>query len=50
VVNSGDYNGDSNADLLWRDNAGTLVLWELDGPTILANSAIGTVPTHWQIV
>ena len=40
----------STSDILWRDDAGTIALWEMDGPTIVDNSAVNTIPTNWHIV
>jgi hypothetical protein len=50
VVNSGDYNGDGNADLLWRDDSGLVSLWEMDGPTVLSQTNVATIPAYWHIV
>jgi CSLREA domain-containing protein len=50
VIDSGDYNGDGNADILWQDDAGTVSLWEMNGPNALAMTNVATVPAWWQIV
>jgi hypothetical protein len=47
-VNSGDYNGDGNADLLWRDGT-NVSLWEMDGPNILSDTHLATIPLYWHI-
>ena len=47
-----DFNGDGKSDILLRNGlAGQNVLWEMDGPTILAESTFGRdVPdVSWQI-
>jgi hypothetical protein len=28
----------------------TVVMWEMEGPTILANTFVNTIPTTWEIV
>ena len=38
------------SNILWRDDAGTVVLWEMNGPTIVDNTAVNTIPTSWHIV
>jgi hypothetical protein len=48
VVESGDYNGDSNADILWRESSGRVALWEMDGTAVLDNSLIANLPPNWQ--
>jgi len=50
IADVGDYTGDLNHDILWRDEAGTIVMWEMDGPTIVDNTAVNTIPTDWHIV
>jgi hypothetical protein len=49
VVGTGDFNRDEHFDILWRDNAGTVVLWEMDGPDRTSNTSLGTLPRHWDI-
>ena len=36
--------------ILWRDDSGTVTLWEMNGPVVVDDSAVNTIPTHWQIV
>jgi hypothetical protein len=48
-VASGDFNGDGRSDILWRDDAGVTVLREMDGPTIIGNSSLGTAPTSQHV-
>jgi VCBS repeat-containing protein len=45
-----DFNGDFRSDILWRDGAGTVALWEMNGVDILSSQAIATISTSWQIV
>ena len=40
VVGAGDFNGDGNADLLWRNTNGELVSWMMDGSAISASADI----------
>ncbi len=34
VAGIGDFNGDGNADILWRNSNGSLAMWLMDGSTI----------------
>ncbi len=34
VVEIGDFNGDSNSDILWRNDNGTMAEWLMNGTTI----------------
>jgi hypothetical protein len=38
------------SDILWRDDAGTVVLWEMNGPAIVAASVVNTIPNDLSIV
>jgi hypothetical protein len=31
VVGTGDFNGDSNSDILWRDTSGNTSIWFMNG-------------------
>jgi hypothetical protein len=44
------HTGGLDHDILRREAAGTIVLWEMNRPTIVDNSAVNTIPTRWQIV
>jgi hypothetical protein len=35
VVGTGDFNGDGMSDILWSDQAGDYVIWEMNGTQIL---------------
>jgi hypothetical protein len=54
VVNVGDFNGDGNVDLLFRDsNSGTVAIWFLNSSgTVQSTATVGVVPTSsgWTIV
>jgi hypothetical protein len=49
IEDTGDFNGDGRADILWRDEAGRVVLWQMDGPTIVDNALVADVATTSQI-
>jgi hypothetical protein len=50
IVGIGDFNGDSHADLLWRDNTGIVAIWEMNGTQILnpTSAAVANVP-GWSV-
>ncbi|HKM88556.1 MAG TPA: VCBS repeat-containing protein, partial [Xanthobacteraceae bacterium] len=52
IVGTGDFNGDGKTDILWRDTAGDVAIWEMNGTTILNPTAtyVATVSTAWSIV
>ena len=37
VVATGDFNGDGDADILWRNTNGTLQEWQMNGSTIVSS-------------
>jgi FG-GAP-like repeat len=51
VGNSSDFDGDGDADLLWRNaSTGELLLWEMNGMERLRDFQLGTVSDrNWQI-
>ena len=52
VADNGDYNGDGNADILWRnDTTGQNWEYQMSGSTIINSVGINTVSgAQWQIV
>ncbi|NOT56512.1 MAG: hypothetical protein HOP18_18085 [Deltaproteobacteria bacterium] len=46
----GDYNNDGRGDLLFRDPAGALTAWYLNGTSAPQSVSFGTLPTGWTIV
>jgi Ca2+-binding RTX toxin-like protein len=49
IAGTGDYNGDSKADILWRHTNGTAYIWNMDGFALLGEGAIRQVDNGWQI-
>jgi hypothetical protein len=53
VAGNGDYNGDGNADILWRDEVtGQNHMYLMDGPTVSSSVSVTTVPNPgvWKVV
>jgi hypothetical protein len=54
VVEIGDFNGDSNADILWRNNDGALAEWLMNGNAIgqsltpTSNGAMVSPEASWS--
>ena len=40
VAATGDFSGDGKADILWRQNGGSLVLWSMNGSTIASSDSL----------
>ena len=52
IQQTGDFNGDGKADILWRDSVGDTSVWLSTpgaGYTGLAPKDLGAVPTSWTI-
>jgi Ca2+-binding RTX toxin-like protein len=43
-----DFDGDTKSDLLWRNNDGSIAMWQMNGSSATATS-IGALPTGWSI-
>ena len=44
-----DFGGDFHSDILWRDDAGVVALWQMDGVNVLTNTGVGTLPVGAEI-
>ena len=51
LAGSGDFNGDGNQDILWRDmENGDFYAWLMDGTSVAATEPIGSIPiSDWHI-
>jgi Ca2+-binding RTX toxin-like protein len=49
IAGTGDYNGDSKADILWQRTDGTAYVWNMDGLALIGEGAIRQVNNSWQI-
>ena len=56
IAGIGDFNGDGNADVLWRNSSGVLAEWQMDGTAIAASGfltsqgAVVAPDASWHIV
>jgi uncharacterized delta-60 repeat protein len=51
IVGSGDFTGDSEADLLWRNSiSGDVSVWSLGGTKVQSFIPAGSVPTEWVLL
>ena len=49
MVGTGDFNGDGNADIVWRNSAGDVAIWLMHGAAIGTAGGLGNVPMSWSI-
>jgi hypothetical protein len=56
VVGIGDFDGPldgigyrNQGDLLWRNTAGDVVLWTMEGGTVKYSTSLGNVPNNWGV-
>jgi len=45
-----DFDGNGKADVLWRDTAGNVAVWLMNGPAVASNTFITNVPMAWTPV
>jgi Ca2+-binding RTX toxin-like protein len=45
----GNYDGDSHGDLLWRNTDGTVGIWLMDGPNIVAPRNVAVISDDWHV-
>jgi Ca2+-binding RTX toxin-like protein len=43
-----DFDGDTKSDILWRNNDGSVAMWQMNGSSATATS-IGALPMGWSI-
>jgi hypothetical protein len=49
VVATGDFNRDGKADILWQNDDGLPVIWEMNGRTIVAAGGLPNQGPGWQV-
>ena len=49
VAGIGDFDGDGKSDLLWRDAAGQIAIWEMDGANFLRGDTISFITADWSV-
>jgi hypothetical protein len=50
IVDTGDFDADGDADVLWRHDQGDVMTWEMENGAVVADHDFGVVPNAWQIV
>ena len=49
IVGQHDFNGDGDADLLWRDTNGTISMWLMNGTAVSQAAVVSSVPTTFTL-
>jgi hypothetical protein len=49
LTSTHDFNGDCLSDILWRDTAGDVGIWFMNGSSLAASSVLGNVSNTWTI-
>ena len=49
VVETGDFDGDGESDILWHDTSGDAAIWFMNGTTVSSGVGLGTIATSWSI-
>ena len=50
IVGVADFNGDGQADILWRHTSGAVVAWLMNGATVASVATVGSASSDWSIV
>ena len=51
IAGLGDFYGDGNSSILWRDtNTNTVAIWRLKGTQVQSGASLAVVPSVWNIV
>jgi Alpha/beta hydrolase domain/FG-GAP-like repeat len=43
------FTSNAHSDILWRDTAGDVGIWSMNGTTISATAVLGNVPNNWTV-
>ena len=50
IAATGDFNGDSQSDIVWQNNqTGARAIWLMNGTTAVGERFLPTIPLQWQI-
>jgi uncharacterized protein len=50
IAGTGDFNGDSKADILWRKDTGATDIWQMDGTNVVSSTLTSPQPqAGWQV-
>lgn len=49
VIGIGDFDGDGKSDLLWRDAAGHVAIWEMNGTAFVRGDTVASVDAGWSV-
>ena len=49
LVETGDYNGDGKADILWRDTSGNTAIWFMVSASVSSAASVGAISTTWTV-
>jgi serralysin len=50
IAGTGDFDGDGRADILWRNDNGTVAVWEMnDGAQVAGAQVVSPLSTDWGL-
>jgi len=50
IAGIGDFNGDGDADILWRNSTtGEVYIWLMNGTTLTSSGSLGYVSSDWSV-
>jgi hypothetical protein len=49
IVETGDFDGDGQTDILWHDTNGNVAIWFMFAAQVRQSAGVGNVPTVWSI-
>jgi hypothetical protein len=50
IAATGDFNGDGMSDILWRNDSGTVAIWDMNDAHAIKTVIVADVPTDWHLV
>ena len=50
AIGTGDFNRDGQSDILWQNDSGEVVVWELNGTSLAGAGGLGNPGPNWRVV
>jgi len=50
VIETGDFNADGNTDILWQNNDGLPVIWEMNGTSLIGGIVLPNSGPSWRVI
>jgi hypothetical protein len=50
ALGTGDFNGDGHADIVWQNDSGEVVIWQLNGTAVIGGGSVANPGPSWHVM